>query len=180
MNQFKDKIEKAKTHFINELKSMRTGRANPGMVEDILAESYGQKTPLKHLANIAAASARVLTIEPWDKNNIKEIEKAIGMSSLGLTPTVDGNILRLKLPDATEENRKNMARVVNEKLENSRVNIRQARDEEKKEIDSKARKGELTEDDKYSRIKKLDEETRSAITELEDKAKTKEQEIMAI
>lgn len=179
-DQFDEKIKKAKEHFANELKSIRTGRAHPSLLANITVDAYGTPTPLPHLANISTPEAKLLIIEPWDKSLVKEIEKAISASSLNLNPAVDGNILRLKLPDLTEESRKNLIKIVHEKLEQTRVAIRQARDELKKQIETRKKNGAITEDEKFKNIETLDKKTREIIAELEKADADKEEEVLTI
>lgn len=178
--QFDEKIQKTKNHFSDELKSIRTGRANPAILANIMVAAYGTATPLPRLANIAAPEAKLLTVEPWDKSLLKEIEKAIAASSLNLNPAADGDILRIKLPDLTEESRKNFIKIINEKLEQARVSARQARDEVKKQIENKKKNSEISEDEKFKNIEKLDKKTKEAIAELEKSASDKTKEVMTI
>lgn len=178
--QFDEKINKTKEHFAGELKSIRTGRANPSILANIMVDAYGAPAPLPHLANIAAPEAKLLTVEPWDKSLLKEIAKAIAASALNLNPTADGNILRVKLPDLTEENRKNLIKIINEKLEQARVSVRQARDEVKKQTENKKKAGEISEDEKFKTIEKLDKKTKETIAELEKTAADKDKEVMTI
>jgi len=172
---------KATIHKFNEtLSTIRTGRAQPGLLSGVIVEAYGTKTPITQLANINVTDARMLTVEAWDKSLIKEIEKAISEAGLNVSPVVDGNLIRIKLPEMTEENRQKMVKSLNTKLEESRVSIRQAREDEKKSIESQEKNGDITKDDRYSMIENLDEQTKAAISELEDAAEAKEKEIMTI
>ncbi|OGY91361.1 MAG: ribosome recycling factor [Candidatus Komeilibacteria bacterium RIFCSPLOWO2_02_FULL_48_11] len=180
LQEFEQKVEKIKGHFQEELKSIRTGRANPALVANIAVMAYGTPLPLAQLANIFAPEAKLLVIEPWDKSLLKEIEKAIASSGLNLTTASDGVVVRIKLPDLTAETRQSLLKVVGEKLESARVAIRQARDDAKKDIENKKRAGEITEDDRYNFIEKLDKKTRDFSAELETLSKNKEKEIMTI
>lgn len=178
--QFENKVHKTTEHFQSELKSIRTGRAHPSLVANLLIPAYGAATPLSQLANISTPEAKLLLIEPWDKSILKEIEKAIAASALNLSPQSDGNVIRLKLPDLTEDGRRSLLKVLNEKLELARVAVRQARDETKKEIANKTRAGTLTEDDRYEQTAKLDKKTKEAIGDLEKLASEKAKEVMTI
>lgn len=166
--------------FKEELSGMRTGRANPGLVSNIQIEAYGVRTPLIQLANVNVSDARTLVVEPWDASLVKEIEKSITESGTGLSPVLDGKILRIKLPEMTEETRKNLVKRLGEKLEESKISVRQARDDEKKKIESDFKSGKITEDDRYDFIEKLDKKTKEIISVLEGLADKKEQEIMTI
>lgn len=179
-DQFDAKVSKTKEHFQTELKSIRTGRAHPSLVAGLGVAAYGGMMPLSQLAAISAPEAKLLLIEPWDKAVIKEIEKAIAASTLNLSPLADGSVIRLKLPDLTQEGRINLLKVLHAKLEQTRVAIRQARDETKKEIENKKRAGELTEDDRFELVEKLDKKTKEAISQLESLAAAKEKEVMTI
>ena len=180
LDTFKQKSEKQKEHFKDDLKSIRTGRANPAIIEDVSIESYGAKTPLKHLANISVADSKTLVIEPWDKNLTKEIEKGLINSNIGLTPNVDGALIRIKLPEQTEENRKNLVKLLGEKLEDNKVAVRRHREEAKKQIESAQKNGDITEDDKKKFIDDLDKTTKNYIDEMDKDAEEKEKEIMTV
>ncbi len=145
-----------------------------------MVAAYGALLPIPQLANVSVPEAKLLLIEPWDKSLLKEIEKAIVASSLHITPVSDGNVLRLKLPDLTEETRRGLIKVVREKLEQSRVAARQARDDKKKEIERDAKANTLTEDDRYDAIEKLDKKTKEAVAKLESLAAQKEKEVLTI
>ncbi|MDP1709911.1 MAG: ribosome recycling factor [Candidatus Komeilibacteria bacterium] len=180
LKTFTSRLEKIAEHFNEDLKSVRTGRANPALVANIMVAAYGTQTPLAQLANISVPEAKLLVIEAWDKSLLKEIEKAIINSSLNMTPVSDGNILRLKLPDLTEETRRALIKVVREKLEQARMTIRQARDEVKKDIEKDAKSGAITEDDRYDSIEKLDKQTKETVAKLESVVEQKEKEVMTI
>lgn len=176
--EFDDKARKIQDFFLTELKGLRSGRAHPALVENVPIEAYGSRQPLKNLATITAADPRTIVIEAWDKSLLKEIEKGIASSSLNLSPALDANVLRLKLPEPTEENRRQIVKQLKERLEQNRVGLRKIRDEVKKEIENRARAGSLTEDDKYRSIEQLDKKTKTAISFLEEAAAKKEKEIM--
>jgi len=180
LTNYEEKIENTKTHFKEDLAILRTGRANPAIVSDLLVEAYGSSQPLSQLANISVADAKMLVIEPWDKTLTKDIEKAIVSSDIDLAPAVDGVLIRLTLPDMTEETRINMSKLLKDKLEQARVSIRNAREEEKKKIDSEKKAGSLTEDEQRDQISELDQKTKTIISDLESLAEEKEKEIMTI
>jgi len=179
-DQFEEKLAATRARFTHELSSIRTGRANPIMLEGMLVESYGAKTPLKGLANITVADARMLTIEPWDKSITKEIEKAIVVSDLGVAPVVDGSTIRVTLPEMTEETRTRLVKSVHAKLEEARIAVRQARDAAKKKIDADLKEKTISEDDRRDRVSSLDEKTKIATAQLEADAKEKERAIMTV
>ena len=180
IEKFKNEFEKALEHFQNELKVIRTNRANPDMVENILVEAYSVKTPLKQLASIGVPEARTLVIEPWDKSIIKEIEKAITHAEIGLNPSNEGNFIRITIPQMTEENRKMIVKNIKEKLEKARVSIRQVREKIREEILAKEKDKEITEDDKFRHMTDLDNMTTDYNKKAENMSDGKEKEVMTI
>jgi len=177
---FKESVQKIQVNFKEELKTFRTGRANPDLVSDIQVEAYGASQPISQLASIGVQDAKTITIEAWDKGVIQDIEKAIIASNRNISPAVDGNVVRISIPETTEETRKDIVKSLNEKLEQARVSVRKAREEEKKGIEQDEKQGNITEDDKRDGIKKLDQDTKDAISEFEKEAENKEKEIMTI
>ena len=181
-------IEKHKGDFEKSLKileddsaTLRVGRANPMIVENLMVAAYGgAPTPLKQMASISVPEARTLLIQPWDKSISKDIEKAIIAANLGINPVNEGQQIRLTIPPLTEESRKELVRSVGEKMEKTRIAVRQLRDKVKDEIVKAEKSNEITEDDKYDLQKKLDD----LVKEYNEKIKTigdkKENEIMTI
>lgn len=151
----KFKFEDAITHLKKELMQIRTGRANPTLVENILVDYYGIKTPLQQMANISAPDSKSLLIQPWDANVIKEIEKSLQNSDLGLNPVNEGSQLRLPIPPLTEERRKELAKIVSEKAELAHVSIRNVREEIWKELKDLKNNGDISEDDMFGQQKEL-------------------------
>jgi ribosome recycling factor len=175
-NQFLKTID----FFKKEISSIRTGRSNPNILEGIHAEAYGVNTPLNGLANISVQDGHSLIVAPWDKNIIKDIEKAIVAADLGLGVINEGDKIRLSVPKMTEENRKELVKKVNEKMEVARVSIRQVRDEIKHDIEEAEENKEINEDDKFRFIKELDEVVRNKNIELEEIREKKESDIMTV
>jgi len=163
-----------------ELNKLRVGRATPAMVEDIEIECYGQKFPVKQLANISAPQPRLITIQPWDKSVLGDIEKGISKSSSGLMPVVDGDLIRINIPSLSEERRKELIRVLHDKVEEARISIRHQREEAWKEIQDKTREGEIREDDKFKGKDELQKLIDEYNEKIEDMVKRKEEEIMTI
>lgn len=178
--QFTQQIRKNEEHFSEQLRRIRTGRAHPDMVGDILVDSYGAKTPLSQLGSISVTDSRSLAVEPWDKNIIKDIEKAVVAANRNVSCSADGVCVRIRMPEMTQENRQQAVKSLHDMLERSRVSARQAREEEKKSIEKLASVGELTEDDRRDEIKNLDEATKAAVSELEKVAEKKEQELLQL
>jgi ribosome recycling factor len=173
-------FDKAFENLKSELTTLRVGRANPAMVENILVEAYGSKTPLKQVASITVPEARTILIQPWDKNIGKDIEKAIIAANIGLSPVNEGAQIRLSIPQLTEENRLELVKSLGEKLEKTRIGLRQIRDRVKDEITKQEKNKEITQDDKYNLQKKLDELVKKFNDQIKVLGEKKEQEIMTL
>ncbi len=167
-------------HFKKELGALRAGRANPAMIEGILVDSYGMKTPLKQLGSITVQESRTMVVEPWDKNMGKEIEKAISMSNLGLSVGMEGSRVRVNVPQMTEENRRDLVKIMNEKLEMAKVGVRGVREDIKNSITDAFKNSEITEDEKFAFQKELDEKVSKLNAELVKISEEKEKEIMSV
>lgn len=180
LESHKEEFEQALAHLKDELATLRVGRANPVMVENILVEAYGTKTPIKQLASITTPAIRTILIQPWDKNIIKGIERAIVEAAIGINPVNEGQQIRLTIPPLTEESRKELVKSMGEKVEKVRITIRQIRDKIKEEIIKKEKEKEITEDDKYDLIKELDELTKDYNDQIKEIGEKKEKEIMEL
>jgi ribosome recycling factor len=176
----KEEFENAITHFEKESMKLRTGRANPSLVENLNVDCYGVATPIKQIANISVPEARQLLVQPWDKSNLEATEKAIVDADTGATISNDGIAVRLTFPPMTEENRKDLVKVLGAKAEEARVGIRAAREEVWKEIQQAEKSGEITEDDKFAGKDALQEVVDEYNKKIEDMKKKKEEEIMTI
>ncbi len=166
--------------FKKEIVNLRTGRANPNILENIQAENYGVKTPLNAMASITVPDAQSILLTPWDKGIIKEIEKAVADADLGLGIVNEGDKIRLTIPKMTEENRLNIVKRLNEKQEQARISLRRVRDEIKSAIEQAKKEKELNEDDKFKYIKELDDEIAKQNNILKEIRDKKEEEIMTI
>jgi ribosome recycling factor len=184
MNEYIEILEgdftKAIDFFEKEIAQLRTGRANPNMLEGIQVEAYGVQTPLNGVANINVADGQSLLIAPWDKSVIKDVEKAIVDADLGVGVVNEGEKLRLTVPKMTEENRKDLVKKLNEKMEHCRITVRQVRDEVKTSIEQAEKDKEITEDDKFRFLKELDEYTGKQNDKLKEIRDNKEKDIMTI
>lgn len=160
---------------IKDLNTVRTGRASSVMVEEINVETYGSIMQIKSLANISIPEARQILIDPWDKSVIKDIEKGILASNMGFNPMNDGNVIRINLPEMTEDKRKELLKVVGQKCENARIEIRKVREDFKASI-----KEEKDEDLKNSNLEELDEITKEFNEKIENFRKKKEEDLMTI
>jgi ribosome recycling factor len=177
-SKIKNRGEEIKEWLKKEFVSLRTSRATSAMVENILVDSYGSKTPLKHVASIAVEDARTLRITPWDHSMLKSMEHAIVGSSLGISPIADKNSIRLTMPELTEERRKALMKIVIEKLEEAKVSLRKVRDEVWQDIQNKEKKGEMPEDDKFRFKDELQKIIDKTIKELEEISERKNKEII--
>jgi len=176
----KGEFQKVIDFFKKEIANLRTGRANPGLLEGVMVEAYGVKNPLNTVGNISVADGQSLTVVPWDKGIIKEIEKAIVAADLGVSVVNEGDKIRINVPQMTEENRKELVKKLGEKQEKARVSIRQAREEIKAEIETAEEVKEISEDEKFKFIKELDEEVKSRNDEIKEIRDRKEEEIMTV
>lgn len=166
--------------FKKEISTLRTGRANPAVLDNIQVEAYGVMNPVNAVGNIAVSDARSIVIVPWDKTVSKAIEKAIVDAGLGLGIANEGDKIRLTVPALTEENRKALVKTLNEKMEKTRIILRQARDGIKGSIEAAFTDKEISEDDKFRFMKELDEFSAKKNDELKDIRDRKEADIMEI
>jgi ribosome recycling factor len=163
-----------------EFSTVRTGRASPALLDRVSVDYYGAQTPLKQLATISASEARLLTITPYDKSSIKSIEKSIMESGLGLTPSNDGNVVRLTLPELTEERRRELVRVVRAIAEEGRVAIRNVRRQIMHDLRELKGEGEVGSDDEHRAETELQTLTDEGVHEIDDFLARKEQEILEV
>lgn len=184
MNQYvsslSPKFSQAIDFFRKDLSSLRTGRANPGLLDSIQVDAYGSKMALNAVGNIAVADGHSLTISPWDKGVMKDIEKALVAADLGLGVVNEGDKIRLTVPSLTEENRKELVKKLNGKMEEVRITVRQIREEAKNAIEQAFEDKEISEDDKFRFIKELDEAVAKQNDEVKSIRDQKEKEIMTI
>ncbi|MEO8065309.1 MAG: ribosome recycling factor [Candidatus Doudnabacteria bacterium] len=171
---------KALEYMKNELSSLRTGRASAGLVENLMVESYGVPTPVMHMAQIAVPEPRMITIQPYDKNALKDIEKAVQASNLGINPVNDGSFIRLIIPQMTEERRKELVKVVSQMSEKARVAVRNVREEIWKEIQKLEKDGKISEDDKISGKEELQAVVDKYNEQIKKIADAKEKEVLTI
>ncbi|NGP89003.1 ribosome recycling factor [Fodinibius halophilus] len=173
-------MDRAVKHYRKELSHIRAGKAQPSILDGVKVEYYGSQTPLNQLANVSAPEARLLTVQPFDKSALEEIEKAIMSAGLGLNPSNDGNIIRIPLPILSEERRKELVKRVNELAEEARISIRNTRRDANEEIEKKVKKESLPEDSLYEaeeEIQNLTDQHTEQVGELSEK---KEKEIMTV
>lgn len=173
----KAKIEDVKTWLSAEYAGLRTGRATPILLDSIYVDSFGAKTPIKHIAAIVTEDARTLRISPWDKSQIAGIEKAIAEANLGVSTAPDDSSIRVIFPDLTAERRTALIKLAGEKLEEAKVSIRKEREKTWTDILAKEKEGELSEDEKFRLKDELQKVVDDGINKLEEMNKHKETEI---
>ncbi len=180
LDEAEERMQKSVESCRNELATVRTGRASPHLLDRVIVDYYGAETPLKQLANVAATDARLLTLTPFDKNAIGLIEKAIQESDLGLTPNNDGNVIRLQIPDLTEERRREMVKVVHGVGETGKVSIRNVRRDVMHDLREMKKDGDIGEDDERRAESELQRLTDEAVQSIDGALKAKEAEIMEV
>ena len=180
LDDARERMHKSVESSRHEFGSVRTGRANPALLDRINVDYYGTATPLKQLATVNAPEARMLTIQPYDKSSIRAIEKAILESDVGLTPSNDGAMIRLMLPELTEERRKELVKVVRGLAEDGRVAIRNVRRDVMHELRQLKEGGEIGADDEHRAETELQKVTDTRIAELDELLKLKEEEILEV
>ncbi|WP_087972879.1 ribosome recycling factor [Oceanobacillus rekensis] len=180
MKQMQEKMEQAVQAFSKNLASVRAGKANPSLLDNIYVDYYGASTPLNQLANVGAPEARLLTITPYDKTAVSDIERAIQIANLGLSPSNDGNMIRINIPPLTEERRKDLVKVVGKYAEESRIQIRNIRRDTNDNLKKMEKNGDITEDDLRAFQDDVQKSTNDHITKLEEVAKNKEKEILEV
>ena len=176
----RDRMHKSVESTRGELATVRTGRASPHLLDRIVVDYYGAQTPLKQLANVATTDARLLTLTPYDKSAISSIEKAILESDVGLTPSNDGNVIRLQIPELTEERRREMVKVVHGVAEDGRVAIRNVRRDVMHDLRELKKEGDAGEDDERRAESALQKHTDDSIGEIDSLLKGKEEEILEV
>jgi len=175
-----DRMNKSVGSTRGEFASVRTGRATPHLLDRIVVDYYGAETPLDQLANVAASEARLLTVTPYDKSAIPMIEKSILDSDIGLTPNNDGNVIRLAIPEMTEERRQDLVKVLHGIAEEGRVAVRNVRRDVMADLRELKKEGEIGADDEHRAENRLQELTDGSIDEIDSMLKGKEEEILEV
>tara|TARA_B100001741_G_C16341157_1_gene499561 strand:+ start:208 stop:759 length:552 start_codon:yes stop_codon:yes gene_type:complete len=179
-NSYRSKMSKTIDVFSKELNTLRTGRANASMLDFVKVEVYGQKMPINQLGTISTPEPRTINIQVWDVNNISFIDSAIKKSELGLNPQIDGQLIRLPIPDLSEERRVDMKKMVKSMGEKCKVSIRNIRREANDDLKKMLKSKEISEDDEKNYEKNIQELTDKNINLVDDKVSAKEKEIMTI
>ena len=175
-----EKLEKTLNVLKDEFAAVRAGRANPHVLDKIQVEAYGGMSPLQQLGNIAAADARCLVVSPWDKSLLKDIEKAILASNIGITPTNDGNVIRLVFPELTEERRKDLVKQVRRTGEDSKIAARNIRRDAMEAIKKMKTNKELSEDESKSCEQDVEKSVSKCVEEIDKTVAAKEKELLTI
>lgn len=175
-----NKMDEAVTYYKKELSHVRAGKAKPSLLESIKVDYYGSKTPLNQLANVSAPEARLITVQPFDKSALEDIEKAIMSAGLGLNPNNDGNIIRVPLPILSEERRKELVKRIKELAEDARISIRNTRRDANDEIKKKVESESLPEDSRYEAEEEIQEITDKHTKLVGKLLEKKEDEIMTV
>ncbi len=180
VDKIKPELEKVTNHLKEELRKIRTGRANPSLVEDVVIDCFGQKFPLKQLAAISTPNPKQIVIQPWDESYLEPIEKSLAKEDLGASPVVDKDLIRIDLPSMNQEYRDKLVNLLSEKQEEARKTIRRWREEAWHDIQKKEEAGEIREDDKFKakdELQKLIDDYNNKVKELVENKKKSIQEI---
>ncbi len=178
LDEAASKMDQAIDHVVSEFATVRTGRANPQILNRIMVEYYGQMTPLQQLASFSVPEPRLLVVQPFDKSTVNGIERALRESDLGLNPSNDGSLIRLAFPPLTEERRKELIRLVRHMAEEGRVAIRNIRRHTKSDIE--ALHGEISDDDIHRAEKELQDVTDSHVATIDSMLTNKEEELLEV
>ncbi len=180
LNELEERMNKCIDSLRREFASFRTGRANPAILDRITVDYYGTATPINQLANISVPESRLIVIQPWDKSTIGLIEKAILTSDLGLNPANDGAVIRLAIPQLTEERRKEMVKTCHKKAEEAKVALRNIRRDLNDDIKAQEKAKEITEDDSKRAMEDVQKTTDKFIQKVDDVLAQKEKDIMEV
>ncbi len=180
MKKTEQKMSKVIEAYRHELSTVRTGRANPGILDGIFVDYYGTPTPLNQVGNISAPESRLLVIQPWDKSVIGAVEKAIQTSNLGLNPSNDGEVIRIPIPQLTEERRKELVKLVRKKSEDFKVEIRNIRRSANDDLKKLEKDDSLSEDTVKATVDDIQELTNTFIGTIDEMTKHKEEAVMEI
>ncbi len=176
LDSAKEAMQNAIDHLVKELRAIRAGKATPSMLANVMVDYYGAQTPLGQVANVSTPDARTLNVQPWEKNMLQEIEKAIMHANLGFNPMNNGDNIMINVPPLTEERRRDLAKQAKAEAEHAKVGIRNAR----KEANNEIKKTDLSDDMKKSAEGAIQKETDVFVKEIESKLSVKETEIMTV
>ena len=180
LNQYEEKMSKSIDSLANEYATIRAGRANPHILDKITVEYYGTPTNLQSVANISVSEARTLVIQPWEASLIKDIEKAILVSDIGITPNNDGKVIRLNFPELTEERRKDLVKDVKKKGEDAKVAIRNIRRDANDMVKKQQKANEISEDEQKNAEDSIQKMTDEFVAKIDKMIEAKSKEIMTV
>ena len=180
LNMIEEKMKKSVSVFAENLSEVRAGRANPAILNKITISYYGVETPINQVAAVSVPEARMIVIQPWDASCLKDIEKAILASDIGLNPNNDGKVIRLNFPELTEERRKELAKDIRKMAEDARVSVRGVRREGMDSVKEANKKAEITEDERKDQEDRIQKLTDKYIDEIDKMTENKENEIMKV
>ncbi|HKU39463.1 MAG TPA: ribosome recycling factor [Polyangiales bacterium] len=180
ISELEKDIGKSHEALKRELAKIRTGRAHPSLLESVRVEIYGSQMPISQCATVNVPEARLLTVKPWDKTQLKAIEKAIVQSPLGLNPQSDGEMLRIPMPPLTEERRKDLAKIVKKHGEETKVAVRKARHDAKDMLENLQKEGEISEDELERALKKVEETIQKATAEVDAIIARKDKDLLEV
>ena len=180
MEDLEQRMEKSLSVYEENLSEVRAGRANPAILNKVTVQYYGVPTPINQVAAISVPDARMIVIQPWDASILKEIEKAILASDIGLNPNNDGKVIRLNFPELTEERRKDLVKEIKKMAEDAKVSIRSIRRDGMEDLKNKQKNSEITEDEKARGEEKIQKLTDKYVAEIDKILENKEKEIMNI
>lgn len=180
IDQYQAEFHAVLEHLESDLHSLRTGRASSALVEDVRVEAYGSSTDMKSIASISVPDAKTIQIEPWDKSLVGAIEKSLIIANLGMQPSVAGSIIRLNIPQMTEENRRAIAKQVHEKAEHARIAVRTVRETVRDAIATAEKNKEIAEDEKFRLQEQLEKKVKEVNDLIQQSAEKKEKEVMTM
>ncbi|MGE0327157.1 MAG: ribosome recycling factor [Polyangiaceae bacterium] len=180
LNELAVAITKAHEALKRDLAKLRTGRANSGMLDGIRVDYYGQSTPISQMASVAVPEPRMITVKPWEKNQVQAIERAIRESDLGFNPQTDGDLIRIPIPPLSEERRKDLAKLAKRNGEDCKVAIRKARHDAIDMLSDLKNEGEIGEDDQERAKKKVEEVVAGGVTSVDQLVAAREKDIMEV
>jgi ribosome recycling factor len=180
LNKVEERMEKSLQALKKEFASVRAGRANPALLDKVMVDYYGSQMPINQLANINAPEPRLLVIQPWDKGSLNEIEKAILKSDLGLTPSNDGSVIRIVIPQLTEQRRQELVKMIRKMAEEGRVAVRNVRRDLNDEVKKLEKNGDISEDESRRAQEKIQQITDKYVAEIDKLLASKEKDLMEV
>lgn len=180
LSEAKTAMDKAVKALKKEMSKVRTGRASTSLLDDVMVEYYGVPTPLSQVATLSTPEARLITVQPWEKNLIPDIEKAIFKADIGLTPSSDGQLIRLPVPALTEERRREMVKIIKRMAEDAKISVRNARRDANENLKMLEKEKEITEDDLKRSEKDVQQLTDEFVSTIDEVVQNKEEEVMAV